>query len=656
MAPVVAPVDACAALIAQTPINGVFLSTIPQVEACYNTFPVTQADKKDQIDAIKGYFNLYPYKDITKKSKTPYYPMSVDIFKTLDAITTSAAIKTERQLQTAIQNLLTKLEDGHIFYRPLCFQSYRYYQPFVLAPTFADDGPHYTVSQLTLAADHPVYQFWNKSFGGVNPSEFIGARINTINSQDPTEFLQDFVDSGNGIGHAPETRFNVLFPTYSWPTINDFWYYAFPIQRIPRPSTSYEFQFANGSITELKFEWPAVLKTSPTHFTSADQYYKTECTAPKSRDNKDVSQRNPHFEDPIREKIEDLPVVDPATVKLNGVPNPVFADANGAFFSLSDNKTGVWLHPTFHPQNGFSDYRKWLGNITNALVTLENNGVQRLIIDVTNNGGGFICAGWFLANYLFPKTNFLPLEYQSRMTQALANLIVADGDNNNFVWGKTLNGTFVTDYLNQAILPGEKIKGYPHLQSNRLLSVLDDFCLDVPGVVPLKKGWAPKDVLLVSNGVCGSTCAQFSTLLRNQVGVRVVTYGGGYKRSAGDNNFDPTAFAAGDILPFSAILEEFQAADPAIFTSPQNFTLSAQDPEDSILPRPFKFPINPAGQMPLLTSYTPMPAHQPIPIEWVIDPSEFFLENVNLGDPVSVWKGVLDNKFFESSKPSNHKV
>ncbi|KAJ3030731.1 UNVERIFIED_CONTAM: hypothetical protein HDU68_007942 [Siphonaria sp. JEL0065] len=74
-----------------TPAKG-FISTVAQVDVFYNTFPATQADKKNHIDVVKSFVKLHSYKIIVKKSKAPYYPMSVDIFKTLDAITTSAAI------------------------------------------------------------------------------------------------------------------------------------------------------------------------------------------------------------------------------------------------------------------------------------------------------------------------------------------------------------------------------------------------------------------------------------------------------------------------------------------------------------------------------------------------------------------------------------
>ncbi|KAJ3015574.1 UNVERIFIED_CONTAM: hypothetical protein HDU68_012657 [Siphonaria sp. JEL0065] len=657
-------VDACAALLA-SPVN-----SVAAVQACYNLFPVSPAGVQAQVDALKSYFNFYPYKDIIQHSAAPYYPSSLNLYKELDAITTNAAINTEYKMQNAIMDTLAKLQDGHVFYRPLCFQAYRFYQPFQLTPVFADDGPHYFVDKLSLNATDPIYKFWAKAFAGSKPTDFVGARINTINKQDPTEFLQSFTDANNGIGHAPETRFNTLFPSYNWPRQNTAIFYSFSVQGRARQPTTYEFQFANGDIKEITFDWAAVLKTNPAHLANASQYYQSECIPPPPPQQQAAPAASKKFTakklnvDPLRQTVlgSVLPGSSFATPKGSSI---VTADENGAFLMLDDKKTGVWAFPGFipaalqtsPPEQGPQIIADWISGMVNGLLSLEKAGATRLIIDVTNNGGGLVCSGWRMANYLFPKANIKPLLYQSRLTQSLADVMVAEQGLGDYLMAGafTPNGTKVTDYAKEVLTPGEKIAGYPHMNTNKVIIDNENGgCPAIPQTMQLKKGWLPKNILLVSNGVCGSTCAQFTTYLRDQVGVRVVTYGGGYKRSAGDNNFDPTAFAAGDVLSFATFLDIYGYTGyfyPNAFKAPHKVTMpsQSQDPEDVMFPRPFPFAINEHGQMPFLTSYSPKPAQPNLPIEWIIDPSEFYLNTVNMGDPASVWKAVLDNKLFESS-------
>ncbi|KAI9326715.1 hypothetical protein BDR26DRAFT_876686 [Obelidium mucronatum] len=659
-----APVDPCAALVAN-PIYEAFVNSVSAVEACYNLFPVSPAGKKAQVDALKSYFNFYPYKDIIQHSSAPYYPSAINLYKELDAITTNAAIRTEYQMQNAIKDTLAKLQDGHVAYLPLCFDAFRYYQPFQISPVFADDGPHFYVDKLALDSTDPIYTFWTKAFAGSKPSDFIGARINTINKQDPTEYLQEFADLNNGIGHSPEARFNTMFPSYKWPNTNTAVFFSFTRQRRARKPTTYEFQFANGDIKELTFEWAALLNTDPAKLTSAGQYYESSCVPPPPPPQEALEAANKASKrkiDPIRSTVIGSLLPGPVKPAIAGA-KLLQSHENAAYFLLDDKKTGVWVMADFLPTAIFSApddqapiiIAEWIKNMTSGLLALEKAGATRLIIDVTNNGGGLVCSGWKMANFLFPKANFKPLQYQARLTQPLSDIVMASPEIADafFLSASTLNGTRVTDYANQIIYPGQKIKGYPHMNSNRFLANLDqEACPAIPASAQLKKGWLPKNVLIVSNGVCGSTCAQFTTYLRDQVGVRTVTYGGGYKRSAEENRFDPTAFAAGDVLPFGFFQYFFGLVnhfEPTAFQAPHRAPVTAQDPEDSMLPLPFPFAVNPQSQIPFLTSYSPKPSQPDLPVEWIIDPSEFYLNNVNLGSPASVWKAVLDNKLFESS-------
>lgn len=51
---------------------------------------------------------------------------------------------------------------------------------------------------------------------------------------------------------------------------------------------------------------------------------------------------------------------------------------------------------TFEP----SDYNGFQTDVVSAIDTFKAAGVKKLIIDLTNNGGGYVCLGVFLHQYL----------------------------------------------------------------------------------------------------------------------------------------------------------------------------------------------------------------------------------------------------------------
>ncbi|KAI8606929.1 hypothetical protein BC830DRAFT_1175903, partial [Chytriomyces sp. MP71] len=195
------------------------IQSVQAVEACYKSFPASAADKKAHIDALKGYWNVYPYNFMARNISAPYYPMSYNFFADLDHIAADASITSEYQLQRAIQAGVAKLEDGHNNYQPLCFNAYSFMQPFVLAPVYG--GPtvgivvdSQTTDSLPGATGDAFNNFWTPTAGGHPLKSFVGATVTSMNGKDPVDFLQTFADRYAGSYHAPETRFNSLFPSY----------------------------------------------------------------------------------------------------------------------------------------------------------------------------------------------------------------------------------------------------------------------------------------------------------------------------------------------------------------------------------------------------------------------------------------------------------
>ncbi|KAI8615562.1 hypothetical protein BC830DRAFT_287532 [Chytriomyces sp. MP71] len=327
---------------------------------------------------------------------------------------------------------------------------------------------------------------------------------------------------------------------------------------------------------------------------------------------------------------------------------PILNDTDSFFYMMEDGVTGVFAHTTFMPTPPSPDQeanvtRKWVQNIAKGLQALENAGARRLVLDLSGNGGGLVAYGWHLMNYLFPHGNLKPLEYAFPLTPEInrifENTTVAAKFFNGY---RNLHGALIQNLTMELAAPGTKlIKGLSTPFTNHFLM---DFDLTLKksnmstfsDFGSLKRAWDPKNVILLSNGLCGSTCAQFTTILRDQLRVRSVTYGGGNKRSKkGTRAFDGTSFAAGFIKKIIDIM----------------ILLSSTESEGLVDP-PFWFNID--SQITFATSFSKAGKLPEVPIEWVVDTSDFWLNSsdLTLDNPESVYKAVLDAKIFSSEHGS----
>ncbi|KAJ3195985.1 hypothetical protein HDU82_001935, partial [Entophlyctis luteolus] len=111
----VSAADLCAPLSNATITGNYAFVMGSAVAVCYSQFNVTEDDKKAQTDALKGYFNQYPYLDVAANSVAPHFPLHENFFAALDAIVADTSVTTEVGLTWAIEDQLNALQDAHIY-------------------------------------------------------------------------------------------------------------------------------------------------------------------------------------------------------------------------------------------------------------------------------------------------------------------------------------------------------------------------------------------------------------------------------------------------------------------------------------------------------------------------------------------------------------
>lgn len=201
------------------------------------------------------------------------------------------------------------------------------------------------------------------------------------------------------------------------------------------------------------------------------------------------------------------------------------------FYMMEDDVTSVLALGSFSASN-FDDFQKCL------LVGLENlkaKGATQLIVDVTNNGGGYICiAHWLHRIIAGPSPRTIPQAGLATETRAgpLAQLVVkqiakgADPDNellyNPLAW-QFANYTPFPAHYDWLQPPVEvAINGVKDAFSQRL----GDECQPFEMEPPKEALFDPKKVAIISNGRCASSCSLFSITMAKLEGAKTVVVGG----------------------------------------------------------------------------------------------------------------------------------
>ncbi|KAI9346733.1 hypothetical protein DFJ73DRAFT_463258 [Zopfochytrium polystomum] len=739
--------DHCAAFVQQNIVNNQFvIGKASSIIACYNSFTISAEQKKSQIDALSGYYNIYPFLDIANGTYAPFFESHVDILSSLGKLANDTSLTSEYEFQSAVAKAVWTLNDGHASYTPKCFVNVPIFLPFVFSALYEKPGatkPEIVVRDAltkgsgfflngnateTALADALDSWWGTNGLNGEKPSKYKGYTVVSIDGVKALQFVQDYADVYTAISRSPESRFNAVLASYAFKNspspvteLVDGAFYArkfFP-PTLPDYHTLVLLGPTGDKVT-VKAYWAAlpIRKNVSNALTSASGYYKSYCSSSKvassktgsERDEDDsslsnsgivrlqddllrplafvpkasgagafhqlfhgLSKRPSHVDlvalaptPPSRKDILDMVMphmnrmIDSIKAKDSArnafsLSSPVKADENGAFYQLTAD-TGVWVLATFMPKDDTdAGIVNWLSNVTTGLVALEQLGVTRLLIDVSNNGGGIVCAGQALMEFLFPDQQLIHFSYDIRASSIMVNLFEDTVNGPNAAAAKSAykdSVIFTTEYMNSPAYatplkslqdlfePGKTVVrgGKSGQYSNRFIEAsCSDFkkaIKDSSAFPQLKSGWGPQNIALLSNGLCGSTCAAVTRTLREQFNnkIRTYTYGG-----ASATPFQPTSFAGGCVAHFSTLLAGAQRA----YMANNNTAVPGG-------PLPFTLPVD--GSIPFWESYSIL-SNTDVPVEFVKQPSEEWLEKVvDPTDAVSVWQAAAERLALTAAK------
>ncbi|KAL1695448.1 hypothetical protein GGG16DRAFT_45350 [Schizophyllum commune] len=532
-----------------------------EARACLRSFPVDPVVKANVLEVVNKTLAFHTSTNYQILAPEPFADqVHEDLVRDLARIGTQE-YASEFDFHLDVYRTFKLVNDGHCGVYNLCYDSL--YVTYLPTPLVVVDGHDvhiapeaFDVASVEFGED---ISFWQEALPGDlkgNLHKLSGAKVLAINGENPWVAVNANAAVAGGY-QGLATRQNGFFASYR--ASADWDYMLGNFAQLTHPlvdSVDLILQLANETQSiALTLPYRSRFSSAAVNFTDSASYRANNCVATNHTNGRDVYQTDlAEAEDyvpaslarvqqqpalPARDRRHAVNVVMDAApyadVALPEAIRPSVPALNESysvaqFYKLNESDTGVLALGSFSARN-FSAFQE---SLFNGLVALKARGAENLIVDVTNNGGGYICiAHWLHRIIVGPKPTSEPQAGLDTTTRAgtLAQLIVrriAEGADpeeqllyNPAQWRNATHQPFPVE---SDWLEPEKvvINGHEDAFSQRMGQECQPFDMDPPS----EALFDPKNVIIMSNGRCASSCSLFSITMAKEEGVRTLVYGG----------------------------------------------------------------------------------------------------------------------------------
>lgn len=506
--------------------------------ACLKSFPFNETLRQNVLTAnIARVFDFFTFEDYYLASPPPFQESTADIRAELARINTTA-YATDYDFNVDLYNFVTRLNDGHTRWFPNCYTSHQNLLPApIVSLEVAGVQSVYITPDLVdlISLLGPDYT----DLIAIDWQRLAGARVLAIEGQDPYAYV-DFIAktvSGNYLDHG--VRVNSVFTSYRLSGAA----YSQRFGDLAGPTgvaqTSLTFTLIAADSTEAEtVTVPYIASFAGAPFTDRASYWANNCAANQGTNGRDLKAGAARLGGEAAPRVRRQPkasVVDKSNGSAVGLPSqfaptlPTVGGDQGIMKSyvLPGSETGVMFIGSF--EGDFAGFQK---DTASAIRAFKAAGVTKLIIDLTNNNGGFVCLGQFLHRYLAGTIGYAGFQSTKRANALARKIVAADvalGLNSSFGFYPADNYAF----LNGTAMPADfdymtpdvpiTVNGRRDANSQRFHDTCEaSFQVPLPRTPPFNL----KNVAIVSNGNCASTCAMFSTLMVERHQTKVAVFGG----------------------------------------------------------------------------------------------------------------------------------
>ncbi|KAF9975479.1 hypothetical protein BGZ73_000880 [Actinomortierella ambigua] len=525
------------------------------VAACYRNIPYNATVAADLLTSLRQMTNdYYVFEDSANgRYKAPFSTPRVNFDVELAKIR-SAKWKNDYDFNMALTNLFSSANDGHLSYKSNCYLTALFAQPLALyAPVVNGKQAIRVFSVDTTNTNAPK-------------DDLVDCEVQKIDGQPALKAIQDYTDKYSGISKDPGVRLNdALASTFwfeKWKSSGGGWMTRYDLPT--KSSVEYTIKCAKGGVKKYKIPW----RVRPSdrmnlhNFKDTPSYWRANCAAFDDHENRVHHNARDNNEAPattyfkergtlpeprrFRNGPGDAPDASPITLA-----NEIITTSTTAFYRMKKGNACVAVIAT-ESVGAQADYWDFL----DGFKRLRDSGCKKLILDMTNNGGGSVDFAYFANAMFFPKAK--PYFEQDLRASSMAKQ--ASKAALKFSVGSSVFDS--RDYHSPR--NGKAFKGDTMFsKSNRLTrnGKTNDYTqrsyFDYSWkMLPLAKNdtlpWKAKDIAIVTNGWCGSACTQIAARFAITHGVKTYSIGGIQKRP-----MSYFSFPGGFVYQWAYLVDEF---------------------------------------------------------------------------------------------------
>ncbi|KAH9968140.1 hypothetical protein BC827DRAFT_1122317 [Russula dissimulans] len=503
--------------------------------ACLKSFPFNETLRQNVLSTVARVFDFYTFEDYYPKSTTPF-PNNVNIRDEIARIN-STSYATDYDFNRDLYDAINQLNDGHTLWYPHCYVTWEALlpTPVVSISVGGREDVYIAPDAVEFISQVPgSFADYYKSIG-LDLQRLAGARVLRIEGMDRYEYVDWVADRVTGTYLDHGVRVNSVFTGYRLSGSSFSQRFGDLAGRIFDPIENVTIELCPVGATQTETVTVPFLDVfMGNNFSDRDSYWANNCVANGSTNGVDRRltsgiQRSSTSSKLRAKGVTRLPS-HAIGLPANFQPSLPLINNNTSdmvSYLLPDGVTGVLFVGSF--QN--NDDEQFQRDVATTITSLKAAGAERLLVDLTNNPGGIICEGLFLHQYLsgfeFGYPGFQGAIRGNPLAKEIINRMIALGISEDYSfyvpeqWA-FLNNTQFPDDFNCIDPPVPvTVNGVKDVTSLRF----HDTCsYSVP--IPDSPPFDPALVAIVTNGNCASTCALFSTVMRERHGTTIAVFGG----------------------------------------------------------------------------------------------------------------------------------
>ncbi|KAK2954915.1 hypothetical protein BLNAU_10054 [Blattamonas nauphoetae] len=540
--------------------------SVDKIYECLQSIPwsPTSSETTNLLSTVRRYLQEYVFLDVAKNPPPDTFTSPIDLLAEFDAIKPSN-YEYAIDFYHAINNVIGKVNDPHLSFNPPC-TSYLYY---LFPYTFSVVG---TPPKLVLKSQETL------SLSSRHGLEY-DSRLNYIidnmtlteefeDGKDPLDIMHEFAEEYVHHSKSPSNRFNYALRNGFGIRSSGTFKPPKPVKFLGRktadsPTEPFVIDFYGFFNSEYAIDdISALCPLKKNAKVNSDEESPSNATLPKDGskydpENEWVRKTDPRFTlhaPPLPQS----PQIDTKTTTLSNNTLLVVASDTDVVIGRLDTEshTGYLRISSFSP----SSITDFCNAVVEFMKVMKEQNVEKIILDVRENGGGYVQLQSQLLHLLYPSffpykqesdrpAGNWPSAYSEMLSKYQEYAVDPDTYQKMKPWKTNVTKTFKevngTEYTRQYQPRSRSWLGYNYMEK------------------ALKKKWnkkmiknqhalfAPENVIVLTDGLCGSACSMFAKALADRHLARIV-YCGGWP-IANPTDIDIGSFGGGTVYSSDSV-------------------------------------------------------------------------------------------------------